>query len=259
MLWQILKKAVFYEYEEGQFKNADNLMIPRSVMIATYKYYLIRNEQHECRVILEQESWTGDFIGFCTPPLAVSQAIGTYNKMIACGANPSSIQALGLAGKLYEKTDAGLEVLENDFGILDIAEDHLPDEEVTSEINTLSGGYKPFVNNAPQVSGFQIPQQPTQNARPTGLPGIPGRIVQQPDLQNSIQKPLPKPLPLIPSNDEEEDEEDEDLSSLPSPPYLPQEETSRPSFSSSLIQKRPPSVLRSNSYDDEEEEEEDFL
>ena len=255
MLWQILKKAIFYEYEEGQFKNADNLMIPRSVMIATYKYYLIRNEQHECRVILEQESWTGDFIGFCTAPLAVSQAIGTYNKMIACGSNPSSIQALGLAGKLYEKTDAGLEVLENDFGILDIAEGHLPDEEVTSQISTLSGGYKPPVNNTPQVSGFQIPQQPTQNARPVGLPGIPGRIVQEANPQNNIPKPLENTVPLKPSDDE--DEEDEDLSSLPSVPYLPQEETSRPSFSSGLIQKRPPSTLRSDSYD--EEEEEDFL
>jgi hypothetical protein len=271
MLWQILKKAVFYEYEEGHFKNSDNLTTPRAVLIATYKYYLIRNERHECRVVLEQESWSGEFIGFCTPPLAVSQAIEIYNKMIACGANPSNIQSLGLPGKLYDKTEASLDVLENDFGILDMAEDHLPYETNVSQVGFVDGGYRPYINSSSQVSGFQTPMRTKEtpnipavpNNRPSYFPGIPGRQISE----HSFTKNSSKEVETVPLNSniqsEYDEEEDEDISSLPIAPYLPQEEPTRYHPQSGLIQKRAPSGFHSSSYteedDDEEEEEENII
>jgi len=243
MQFQIIKKAIFYEFDTIQAPDAEGHSVQRSILSATYKYYLVKKDSI-LLILLEQEHWTGEFAGFCTHPLAEHKALQVYSQMIACGNDPSQIPNLGIAGDAYEKTDASIDVLENDFGVLDLSEEHFP-IAMENPDNITTGGFKPF------IPGDVKEAVPTVSDSSLGLLG--------PQYVPSTSAPPTSVVSSIPLGDYGSEEEDSDVSSLPGALQLPEGDQRSPenAFHDSLITKRPPSNTSSFSGYDEDEDGDD--
>ena len=252
MQFQIIKKAIFYEFNTVQAADAEGNLVPRAIPSATYKYYLLRRESMHI-VILEQEHWTGEFVGFVTKPMTQKKAIEIYDQMAACGTDPSQLSDIGVDGEMYARTEATLDVLENDFGLIELSEDHLPDLELNDEDAYTTGGFRPF---NPAESPKRIPssiQQP-ENTDPN-YPGLLGMEYKK----HTISEP-PRSQPVTDTVSSISLEDDTDISEgLPNAIPLPEaEEPEVPEFRNSMIHKRPPSNAFIDAMDEDEDGYEDY-
>lgn len=277
MIWQIVKKATFYEYEDIPTKDANGESTFRSVLTAIYRYYLIRYKSRYLS-LLEQEHWTGEFAGIAVQAFNASQAVELYNKMISCGTNPSAINSLGFDYESYEKSESPLDVLENDFQMLELSEEHLP---------TVMADSTPEPTFASTLVTRQHPiTEPTAAPAPT-LPGTqnvgmpprqsPLQHLKQAQQQRQVhQQPQPKPqIPTArgyvqqypdyeddgPSFDNAGDyddipDDDYEVEGLPQAPYMPNQERSKREFPH-LRGGRGPTVQPS--FDDYEEDDDDEI
>ena len=234
MIWQIVSKAVFTEYEDVQTRDANGAPVFRTIPSAIYRYYLIRSMNNKYVSILEQEHWTGEFVGISTSPLNANEGMAAFTKMKALETDPSRIDETGIPYKTYEKSESPLDVLESDFGLLELSDEHIPAYEDTtvgsSPLNQNDSFNRPAFSpvKTPQPS-FQPPQQQKQGMVVSGYSNpSPGT----PRVRQVGSAPMGTEIPSRETGDEYRDEiigdydvpNEFDNSSLPSAPYLPEQE-----------------------------------